>query len=94
MGLKFVPNRNKISSPARRLCGNSDSVRAWGRGKGVDWNGSVAPMLVGQRHRVQFLAAQPPLGQVLVHERDETVVVLPLDEVGEFVDENVFEALR
>ena len=36
---------------------------------------------------------QPPVRQMLVHERREAIVMMPLDEMHEFVDDDVFEAL-
>src|SRR5438128_2333430 len=36
---------------------------------------------------------QPPLRQVFVHNRDESVIMMPLDEMHEFVDDDIFEAL-
>jgi hypothetical protein len=37
---------------------------------------------------------QPPLGQVLVHNSDESIVMAPLDQMNEFVDSQVFKALN
>ena len=36
---------------------------------------------------------QTPLRQVLVHDRDEVLVMMPLDEMNEFVHNDIFEAL-
>jgi hypothetical protein len=37
---------------------------------------------------------QTPLRQVLVHDRDEVIVMMPLDEVREFVNNDIFKALH
>ena len=49
---------------------------------------------MGKRRSIQLLSMQTPLRQVLVHDRDEPIVMVPLDEVHEFVDNYIFEALR
>ena len=36
---------------------------------------------------------QPPVRQMLVHERREAVVMMPLNEMHEFVDDDGFEAV-
>jgi hypothetical protein len=36
----------------------------------------------------------PPLRQVLVHYGDEMLVVMPFQQVRQFVDEDIFQALR
>jgi hypothetical protein len=36
---------------------------------------------------------QTPLWQVFVHDRDEAIVMMPLDEMDEFVHNDIFEAL-
>jgi hypothetical protein len=48
---------------------------------------------MGERRRIQLLPAQPPLRQVVVHHGDEAFVVTSLDEMGELVDDDIFEAL-
>jgi hypothetical protein len=37
---------------------------------------------------------QTPLRQVLVHYRNEPIVMMPVDEVHEFVNHDIFEALH
>src|ERR1700693_1460406 len=37
---------------------------------------------------------KPPVGQVSVHERQKSIAVIPLDEVSQFVDNQVIEALH
>ena len=37
---------------------------------------------------------QPPLRHVFVHDRDEAIVMMPLDEMSEFVDDEIFQALH
>lgn len=58
-----------------------------------DGGESVIPIFMRQRRRVQLLAAQAPLRQVAVHECDKPVVVRALDQVREFMNKNIFEAL-
>ena len=43
---------------------------------------------------VEGIAVPAPVGHVMVDEADEAGVVGRLDEVDEFVDDDVFEALR
>ena len=47
-----------------------------------------------ERCRVQYLAMVPPMWQVAVHQGHESLVVMPFNEVRQFVDEEVLEALR
>ncbi len=55
---------------------------------------SVSPSLMGKRRGVQLLPMQAPLRQAFVHDRHEPVVVVPLHQVHQFVDDQVFEALH
>ena len=47
-----------------------------------------------QRRAVQKLPALRPVGHVLVHERSEAFIVVPLDEVHQLMHHDVFQALR
>jgi hypothetical protein len=47
-----------------------------------------------QRHTIQFLSMEPPLRQVLVHDRDEAVVVMTFYEMDEFVHDDILKALH
>ena len=49
---------------------------------------------MSQRGLVQQLAESSPLGQVLIQDREEPVVVVSFQQVGHFVDDDVFEAFR
>ena len=55
---------------------------------------SVPPTLMGERGRVQLLAAGTPLWQVLIHERDEAAVVVAFQQVHQLVDDDVLQALH
>jgi hypothetical protein len=46
-----------------------------------------------QWSRIQLLSVQAPMRHMLVHDGDETIVMMPLDEMGEFVNDNVLQAL-
>src|SRR5664279_129564 len=46
---------------------------------------------MGEWSTVQLSPAQSPLGQVLVHQRSETIIVVPLQEMDHFVDGDVFQ---
>jgi hypothetical protein len=37
---------------------------------------------------------QPPMGQMLVHDRFEAAIVTPHDQVGHFMHDDVFKKLR
>jgi hypothetical protein len=53
----------------------------------------VAPTLLGKRRSIQLLSMQTPLRQVLVHDRDEAIVMMPLGEMHEFVNNDILETL-
>ena len=55
---------------------------------------SLPPQLVPERRAIQFFANQPPVGQITVHQRLEPVVMVPLQQVREFVNDDVFQATR
>jgi hypothetical protein len=55
---------------------------------------SVAPSLVGKRLGIQFLPMQSPLRHVLVHDRDEAIVMMPFIQMHEFMDGDVLQALH
>ena len=40
-----------------------------------------------------FNSRQPPLRQVLVHNSEETIFMMPLDQMREFVNNDILEAL-
>jgi hypothetical protein len=42
---------------------------------------------------IQSLPVLAPVGEMTIHQRDEPVIVMPLDKVRQFVDEDVFKAL-
>lgn len=48
---------------------------------------------MAQRQAVQFISMQPPLGQVVIHDRDKAVAMMTLDEMNEFVDDDILKAL-
>jgi hypothetical protein len=52
------------------------------------------PSFLGKRRSIQLPSIQTPLRHVLVHDRDEMIIVMPLDEVHEFVKDDIFEALH
>jgi len=54
---------------------------------------SVLPVLIRQRSLVQLLTVMPPSGHKAVHERAKAVVVLPLQQVNKFVDDDVLQAI-
>jgi hypothetical protein len=47
---------------------------------------------MGEGRRIQFLAIQSPLRQVLVHDRDEGIVMMTLDEMRKFVYDKILQA--
>ena len=49
---------------------------------------------MGKRRRIQLLSMQPPMRQVLVKDRDEAIVMAPLDEMSEFVYDEILQAQR
>ena len=49
---------------------------------------------MGKRRRIQLLSMQPPMRQVLVKDRDEAVVMVPLDDIREFVYDKILQARR
>jgi hypothetical protein len=53
---------------------------------------SVAASLLGKRRSIQLSSVQPPSGQVLVHDREEAIVMIPLDKMDEFVNNDILEA--
>ena len=53
---------------------------------------SVRPIIVSKRLGIQNLPVLAPVGEMTIHQRDEPVIVMPLDQVRQFVDEDVFEA--
>ncbi len=55
---------------------------------------SVLPLFVAQRSAIQFLANQPPVGQISIHQRLETVIVVALQQMQEFVNNDVLQTLR
>src|ERR1051325_11334308 len=54
---------------------------------------SVAPGSVRQWFSVQLLPVLSPLRQVFIHERHEAFIVVSLNQMHEFMDNDVFEAL-
>jgi hypothetical protein len=42
---------------------------------------------------IQSLPVLAPVGEMTIHQRDEPVIVMPLDKVRQFMDEDVFKAL-
>jgi hypothetical protein len=48
---------------------------------------------VSKRFGIQNLPVLAPTGEMMIHQRDEPVIVMPLDKVRQFVDEDVFKAL-
>jgi len=46
---------------------------------------------VRKGREIQLLSMHPPLGQVLVHQCNETVVVVPIQQVHHFVGNDVFQ---
>ena len=52
----------------------------------------VRPVLMGEGRLVQDLAPMPPVAHVAVHQRHEAAVVVSLDEVHQFVEDDVVEA--
>jgi hypothetical protein len=48
---------------------------------------------VGKRLGIQYLPLLAPVGEMTIHQRDEPVIVMTLDKVRQFVDENVFKTL-
>jgi hypothetical protein len=48
---------------------------------------------VRKRLGIQSLPVLAPTGEMTIHQRDEPVIVMPLDKVRQFVDEDVFKAL-
>src|SRR5712692_6459692 len=55
---------------------------------------SMGPRVVGEGCGIEFLPILPPTRQVQVHQRDEAIVMAPFEEVNEFVDDEVLEAVR
>ena len=53
---------------------------------------SIPPFLMRERQAVQYLPILPPIRHVNVHEAGESIVVPSLDQVREFVCNDVFEA--
>jgi hypothetical protein len=49
---------------------------------------------MSQPHRIQFVAQNAPLRQVVVQKGDKVVVVVPLNQVYEFVHDDIFKALQ
>ena len=49
---------------------------------------------MSQRGLVQQLAESSPLGQVLIQDREEPVVVVSFQQVGHFVDDDVLQTLQ
>ena len=54
--------------------------------------GLVAPALVAQRSPVQLIAGRPPLGHKAIHVFLEAIIVVPLQQVNHFMDQDVFQA--
>jgi len=52
---------------------------------------SVTPILMGEWRTVQLSPAQSPLGQVLVHQRGKSIVVVPLKQMDHLVDGDVLQ---
>ena len=52
----------------------------------------LAPVFVGQRMAVKFVAIVPPLRHETVHQADESVPVMGIDKMNHFVEDDVFEA--
>lgn len=54
----------------------------------------ILPILAADRQLVELVAVELPAGHEVVHQGGEAGVVGGLEEVGEFVDDDVFEAFR
>ena len=66
---------------------------AVGRGREKVLRGSIPPALLPHREPVECLAVSLPLWHEAVHQSDEPGVVGGLQQVNQFVDNDVFEAL-
>jgi hypothetical protein len=55
---------------------------------------SAVPSLLAKRRSIQLSSTQTPLRQVLFHDRDEAIVMMPLDEMDEFVNNDILKALQ
>lgn len=53
---------------------------------------SVTPLLMANGQPIQFLAATMPLWHESIHEGDEARVMGGLQDMDDFVDEDIFEA--
>lgn len=54
----------------------------------------VSPLLVPERSFVQLVATSSPVGQELVHQSHELLTVPTLQQVHQFVDDDVLQASR
>jgi hypothetical protein len=52
----------------------------------------IGPVLVAQRCAVELVPVHPPLGEMAIHQLAEVLVVAALDEMHEFVNDDVLEA--
>ena len=55
---------------------------------------SVTPIRMGQRSGIQFVPTGSPMRQEIIHQRDKVVVMMALQQMNQFVDDNIFEALH
>jgi hypothetical protein len=55
---------------------------------------SVTPGVVSEWRCVQLAPARPPVREMLVQQRDEPLIVMRLNEVDEFMNHEIFEALH
>jgi hypothetical protein len=64
------------------------------RAERIDWTGaakSIVPSLICERRGIEFLPMAPPLRHVPVHDCEETLIMMSLDQMREFVDDDVLE---
>ena len=52
---------------------------------------SVTPGIMCKRCGIELLPMEPPLRQVLVHNREETIIVMFFNQMRQFVDNNIFQ---
>lgn len=50
------------------------------------------PTLVGERFSIQFFPMQSAIRQMPIHQGEESIIVTPLNEMGEFVQNQVIQA--
>ena len=59
-----------------------------------NFHASIAPVCVRERSLVQSVAVQAPLGHQVVQKVSKTLVVSSLDQMGQFVNHDVFGTHR